>query len=245
VESEIILQCVDISKVFGGIRALTNVNMDVYKGEILGLIGPNGAGKTTLFNIIAGYYKPTSGDIIFDEEYVTGMSPEQSVKNGIARTFQLVQVFPSLTVLENVLLGALYGTEIPISYEEGIQNSFDALVFIGMSDFAYRKVNTLVLTERKKIELARALVTKPKLLLLDEMVAGLNPHEIDEILDIVRLINKELEITIIIVEHVMKVVMNISDRIVVLNIGEKIAEGAPKDIVKTKVVIDAYLGGSV
>lgn len=242
--SEPILQTVSISKNFGGIKALTDVSLVLNKGEILGLIGPNGAGKTTLFNIIAGKYKPTAGQIYFKDMNITNYGPSKVSKLGIARTFQIVQVFNNLTVLENVLSGALFGQNKITEYNESIEDAYKALEFIGMESKADKMVSSLVLTDRKKIELARALATDPEVVLLDELIAGLNPSETEQFLKIIQKINQSLGKSIILVEHVMRAVMSVSDRIFVLNYGQKIAEGTPMEVSKNEKVIQAYLGST-
>ena len=243
--SEVVIKTESITKIFGGIQALNDVSIEVNKGEILGLIGPNGAGKTTLFNIISGYYPPTDGEIYFKGEKITKKNIQKIVKLGIARTFQLVQVFPEMTVLENVMVGAMYGRKEVVSYDLAVEDSLKALEIIGMKNYAYKLMKSLVLTERKKTELARVLTTNPEVILLDEIIAGLNPSETDEMLAIINKINKELGLTIVFVEHVMKAVMSICHRIIVLNSGQLIAEGTPKEISQNAEVIKAYLGTEV
>ncbi len=243
-EPPLILEVLNIHKQFGGINAVDDVTLNVYKNELLGLIGPNGAGKTTLFNIISGYYKPTSGTVLLNQKVITGIPFHKSIKLGIARTFQLVHVFPNLTVMENVLASAFNGRRESVSYTDGLSISVEALEFIGLEQLAHQKVSNLVINEQKKLELARVLAADPDVILLDEIIAGLNPSETEELMNIIRRIRNERGKTIVFVEHVMKAVMSISDRIAVLDLGKLIADGSPKEISKNAAVINAYLGST-
>ena len=226
---------------FGGLKALNNVNMHIKEGEILGLIGPNGAGKTTLFNVITGFLKADSGEIIFGDEDILGLKPHSISRKGIGRTFQLVKTFDNMTALENVCVGSLMLTA---SVPDAIASAEAVLNLVGLTKKKDDLVSELTLMERKTVELARVLATKPKLLLLDELMTGLNPKEMDESIDLVRKISEE-GVTVCIVEHVMRVIMAISDRIVVLNFGEKIADGSPREVANDRMVIDAYLGEEI
>lgn len=233
-----ILEVDRLTKAFGGLIAVKELSFEVDKGELMGMIGPNGSGKTTTFNCIAGYYNPTSGKVIFDGKDVTRKSSHERAKMGIARTFQLVKPFHNMTVLENTMVGALTKGASLSEAEAKVEEILD---FIGLKDVMKRKAKELPIAMRKKVELARALALDPKLLLLDEVVAGLNPTEISEMLEVIKEINRR-GVTIIMVEHVMKAVMSISKRIIVLHHGEKIAEGPPEEIANSAKVIEAYLG---
>jgi len=233
-----ILEVRGVSKRFGGLVAVNNVDLDIEKGEILGLIGPNGSGKTTLFNCITGFYRPESGTIRFHGENFLGLTPHETCRKGVARTFQLVKPFSRITALDNVIVGALCRTN---SVEEARLEAMIILNFLGLSKKMTLPARDLTIADQKRLELARALATKPRLLLLDEVVAGLNPKETDEALALLRKI-QESGVTLFVVEHVMKAIMSLADRIIVLHHGSKIAEGAPSEIATNREVIEAYLG---
>jgi branched-chain amino acid transport system ATP-binding protein len=227
-----------VSMFFGGLAAISDVSFEIRKGEILGLIGPNGAGKTTMFNVVNGFYKPTKGEVFFNDRKISGLRPHQICKLGIARTFQVVKPLQRMSVLDNVIASAFLRKKSRVQAEEV---AMETIGFTGLIDDRNVISKSLPLGKRKKLEIARALATQPELLLLDESFAGLNPHELDESIGIIRRI-KERGITIMIIEHHMKVIMSISDRIVVLNYGEKIAEGTPHEIAHNPLVVEAYLG---
>ena len=232
-----------VSKRFGGLVALEGVSFTMREGERLGLIGPNGAGKTTLFNCITGVYRPDRGRIVFRGTDITGWPPHRIARTGIARTFQIVKPFNELTVKQNVMIGALFGSRSQeTSPEQAEAKAEEVLRFVGLEDKAEQPAKTLNIHEKKILEMARALAAEPKLILLDEVLAGLTPKEVEEMLEVIERIRREKKISIIMVEHLMHAVMNIADRIVVLNYGRKIAEGKPEEIASDKRVIEAYLG---
>jgi len=229
-----------ISKNFGALAALTNVNMRVQVGEVVGLIGPNGAGKTTLFNIVTGFIKPDRGRVKLFGEDVTGLQPHQIAARGVARTFQIVKPFFGMTVYETVLVGAYLREK---DEDNARQRAEVAMKLTGVYHLRNRYARELNTPQLKLVELARSLATQPKLLMLDEIVAGLTPAEVDAMTALVKRIRDEMGVTVLLVEHVMRFVMNISDRVVVLNYGEVIAEGSPSEVSSNLKVIEAYLGG--
>jgi len=236
-----VLEGKGVTKYFGGLAAISNVDFHVDQGEIVGLIGPNGAGKTTLFNLISAALPLNSGVITFKGERISGLKPHQICRTGVARTFQSVKVFANMPVLGNVLLGSLFGTSTGMSSADATRETMESLEFVGLSPVKATPAKDLTLTNQKRLEVARALATKPELLLLDELVAGLNPTEIAQAMELVTRI-REKGITIFMIEHVMKAIMSICDRIMVLHHGEKIAEGTPEQITNNQTVIDVYLG---
>ncbi len=229
----------DVSKSFRGLRAVAAVSFDVRAGSITALIGPNGAGKTTLFNVIAGVFAPDRGRIVFAGADVTGRRPDLICHAGIGRTFQIVRPFPGLSVEENVTIGALRtGTAVSAAR----RRAGDILDLLGLSAKARELAGTLTLPERKRLEVARALATEPKILLLDEVMAGLRPGETDEMVAVFRKLNAETGITIFLIEHVMRAVMALSQDVVVLNHGRLISRGTPADVVRDPAVLECYLG---
>jgi len=236
-----ILEGRGVTKYFGGLAAISNVDFHVEQGEIVGLIGPNGAGKTTLFNLISAALPLNSGVITFKGERISGLRPYQICKTGVARTFQSVKVFSNMPALGNVLLGSLFGTSTGMSSADAIREAMGSLEFVGLSAVRATPAKDLTLANQKRLEVARALATKPELLLLDELVAGLNPTETAQAMELVIRI-RDTGITIFMIEHVMKAIMSICDRIMVLHHGEKIAEGTPEQITNNQTVIDVYLG---
>jgi branched-chain amino acid transport system ATP-binding protein len=234
-----ILEIKNVSKFFGGLAANSNVSFEMTQGMIMGLIGPNGAGKTTLFNCITGFYPPSQGDIFFDGHRMNGLKPDAVCKLGMARTWQKVRPLTKMNVVDNVMVGALCRTN---SLHVAREIAMEKIKVVGLGSRAKSLAGSLPIGERKKLEVARVLATQPKLLLLDEVMGGLNPAESEEIIQLILDI-KGIGITQMVIEHDMKAIMRISDKIVVLNSGEKLAEGNPQEIVSNKAVVDAYLGG--
>lgn len=233
------LEVVGVTKRFGGLTALDRVDLNVPAGEIHGLIGPNGAGKTTLLNVIAGVYKPNSGLVRFKGKDITGFSPEEVCRQGVARTFQICQPFPNLTAFENVLMSAVFGNNPPLGDPESwAEQVLDFVEFPLPKDTVARSANTAHL---KRLDMARALASNPQLLLLDEIASGLTPAELKDAIELIRRI-RDRGITIIVVEHVVQMIMELCDRITVLNYGEKIAEGTPQAIAADDRVAEAYFG---
>ncbi len=235
-----ILQVENVSKHFGGLVAVSDVTFDLPEGQILGLIGPNGAGKTTLFNVINGVYPATEGRYFFREQEVTGLKTYQMAHRGLARTHQVVKPLNELTVRENAMVGACFGHE-GNNLVHAAEIADEVLEFVGLAERADQLAGSLNMAQKKRLELARALSARPYLLLLDEVLAGLNPSEITAMLETIREI-RDRGITIIMIEHVMHAIMNVSERILVLSFGELIAEGTPEEIANDEQVIEAYLG---
>jgi branched-chain amino acid transport system ATP-binding protein len=236
-----ILEGEGVTKHFGGLTAISHVDFHVEQGEIVGLIGPNGAGKTTLFNLISAALVPKPGVIRFKGEKISGLKPHQICRAGIARTFQSVKVFGNMAVLGNVLLGSLFGRSTGMSAVDATREAMESLEFVGLSAVRAVPAKDITLANQKRLEVARALATQPELLLLDELIAGLNPTETIEAMELVTKL-RDKGITIFMIEHVMKAIMSICDRIIVLHHGEKIAEGTPQEITSNQTVIEVYLG---
>lgn len=221
--------------------AVNELDLSIHEGEVVGLIGPNGSGKTTSFNLISGFLKPDKGEILYKGEDITGLKPHKICQRGIARTFQLTKPFAELTALQNVMVGMMYGDGKIRSVPKAEVECEKLLEFVRLSDRGKTLVASLGIVDRKRLEIARALATRPRVLLLDEVMSGLTSTEMEEALKLVKAIN-DSGVTLIVVEHVMKAILNLSTKLVVLNYGEKIAEGAPQEVVRNQNVIDAYLG---
>ncbi len=234
-----LLRVDSVTKRFGGLVAVNNVSFDIAESEVLGLIGPNGAGKTTLFNSISGTYAPEEGQITFDGEVITGIEPHDVAKRGLVRTFQIVKPFASLSVVDNVMVGAFLRDRTASVAQKKAREIVD---FVGLGKFAERPAKNLTTAGRKRLELARALATEPRLLLLDECMAGLTPTESREIVEVIKQIKVQYSLSLLVIEHVMQAVMTLSDRIAVLHHGELIAIDAPQVIATDETVIEAYLG---
>jgi len=234
----ILLDIQNVTKRFGGLTAVDSVNLSIEKGQIFGLIGPNGSGKSTLFNCITGVYQPTSGKVMFQDQEITGLKPWDIAKMHIARTFQLVKPFGTKTVLYNVMVGSFARTTSPAKARDV---AIEVLERLHLADKKDILAKNLTIADRKRLELARALATKPKLLLLDEVMAGLRPTEVEEMLDILRGL-RDGGMTIFVIEHIMRAIMSISDRVLAINFGKWIAEGTPAEVANDEMVIKAYLG---
>lgn len=239
-DTNVILSCRGLSKHFGGLTAVNNLDFDIYKGEVLGLIGPNGAGKTTVFNLLTGVLKADGGSVIFREKDLLKMHANKITVHGVGRTFQLIRAFEDMSVLDNVAIGGLFGRNK--SHEQAREDGLRYLSFVGLDEHHDARVRNLTPYDRKRTELASVLNTDPELIMLDEFKAGLNEGELKNAIALTKKINKELDKTIFWIEHVMKAIMTVADRIIVLDYGKKIAEGPPKEISKNQDVIAAYLG---
>ncbi len=235
-----ILEARNLTKSFGALLAVDSLNFTVERGEILGIIGPNGAGKTTLFNIIVGVYRPDQGEVLFRGKRISGLKPHKICRRGMAKTSQIVQPFAQMTVFENVLVGGLYGKGLSLPKASAEAKSI--LEFVGLIGSKDSVSGSITVLDRRRLELARALATGAEVILLDENMAGLNPSEVENALRLLREVQRRGH-TLIIVEHIMRAVMGISDRIIVLNHGQKIAEGRPEEVANHPRVMEAYLGG--
>ena len=238
------LQGEKITKRFGGLVAVSRLDFEIGEGEVVGLIGPNGSGKTTLFNVISGLYTPEEGTLTFRGRRIEGRKPYEVSKMGIGRTFQIVKPLLTMTVLENIAIGALYGREGARDMKSALAKSEEILRFTGLEKRRDVLAENLKLADRKRLEIARAMATRPEILLLDEVFAGLNETEIDEAIRLVKGIQQKFGTTIFIIEHVLKAIMKTCGRVIVINFGEKIAEGTPEEVTRNSGVIEAYLGNA-
>jgi amino acid/amide ABC transporter ATP-binding protein 1, HAAT family (TC 3.A.1.4.-) len=238
---DVVMEVRAVSKNFGGLPALKNVSFDVGRGEILAIIGPNGAGKTTLFNVISGVLQPSTGKIYFEGRDITRLPPFKRAKLGIARTFQIPRPFSEMTVLENVIVG-MVANGSGLSLSDAKKRAYEILEELRLSKKADVRVRELNLQEKKSVELGRALALDPKVLLIDEYMSGLNPVEVDWAIEELKRINRDRGVTMIWIEHVLRAVMRLAERVIVLNFGSIIAEGSPSDIAKSAEVVEAYLG---
>jgi branched-chain amino acid transport system ATP-binding protein len=234
-----LLQLNDVTKSFGGLSVLMDISFGVDRGEIVGLIGPNGAGKTTTFNLITGVYRPNGGDIRFNDRSLVGNRPHQICHLGIARTFQLVRIFPSMTVLENLLVGAIYSGRQKSRFR---QKAMDCLEILSLTHLKDEVAATLTYSDRRLVEIARALASNPDIALLDEPMAGLNPSETEKIMTVIKEIRNNQKISILWIEHKIDAVFNVCDRVVVLDYGRLLADGSPENVAANKSVVEAYLG---
>ncbi len=237
-----LLELAHVSKAFGGLAAVRDLSFSVSEGEILGLIGPNGAGKTTAFNLITGVYKPDSGSIRLAGEEIAGKRSHKIASLGISRTFQTVKPFPRMSVVENVIVGGLFGRQHAFMVRRAREVAQEILKYTALESKANTLAASLSLAEQRRLELARALAAKPRILMLDEVMAGLNQTELEEELELLRKLNNDKKITLVVIEHVVRAMTRLCSRIVVMNQGEKLAEGTPEEIVNHSEVIKAYLG---
>lgn len=240
-----ILEVKDLNINFGGITAIDNLNFSVKKGEILGVIGPNGAGKTTLYNTITGIYKPSKGDIFLNNKKITGTKPYKISRLGIARTFQNIRLFNSLTVLENILVGRVSELKKLVKLNPYMEETCDILKVVGLEKVINNMASDLPYGQQRKVEIARALAISPKVLLLDEPAAGMNNYEKRDLKNLINILREDFNITVLIIEHDMGVIMDLCDRILVLDYGKKIAEGSPEEISNDDNVIKAYMGKGI
>lgn len=234
-----ILEITGLTKHFGGLTAVSALDLHIAKGEILALIGPNGAGKSTVFNLVAGVYPPSDGTIRFKGEVINGRKPWDLCKIGLARTFQIVKPFASKTVLYNIMVGAFLHTN---STAKAREKAEEVMATLGLASLRDRLAGSLTIADRKRLEIGKALATNPELLLLDEVMAGLRPTEVDDMISIIKDL-RDRGVTVFVIEHIMRAVMALSDRVVVIHFGQKIAEGTPEAVTKDENVIKAYLGG--